>query len=52
MMKIMMALGALALFASIPHVAQAMECCKDGICECCRPDDSAAEPAGEIHDQH
>lgn len=52
MTKILTALGAFALSATVPHVAHAMECCTDGTCECCKPDDSAADPAPETNHQH
>lgn len=40
-------LAAATLTAALPHAAHAMECCKDGNCECCKTDDSDAEPAPE-----
>ena len=52
MKKLFATLTAAAALAAIPHAAHAMECCKDGTCECCKKEDGAAEPAPEGTHQH
>jgi hypothetical protein len=52
MKKLFVTLAAVGLSASFPHAAHAMECCKDGNCECCKKDETTAEPAPEGDHQH
>ena len=51
MKKLFVTLATVGLAAAIPQAAHAMECCKDGTCECCKKDDGA-EPAPESAPQH
>jgi hypothetical protein len=46
------AFAALGLSLSLPSAAQAMECCKDGKCECCNKENDAPAPAPEEPHQH
>ena len=43
MKKTALTLAAFGLAAITPQAAHAMECCKDGKCECCMKEDGAAE---------
>ena len=52
MKKLFATFAAVGLAAAFPHAAHAMECCKDGTCECCKKDDATAEPAPEGAPQH
>ena len=51
-MKLFVTLAALGFAAAVPQAAHAMECCKDGECECCKKDEGTAEPAPEGQHQH
>ncbi len=52
MKKLFAAFAAAGLAAAFPHAAHAMECCKDGKCECCKKEEGTTEPAPEGHQQH
>jgi hypothetical protein len=54
MKKLFATFAAVGLAAGLPHAAHAMECCKEGKCECCKKEDGegTAEPAPEGHQQH
>jgi hypothetical protein len=52
MKKLFATFAAVGLAAAVPHAAHAMECCKDGSCECCKKEDGADEPAPEGEHQH
>jgi len=52
MKKLFSTFAAVGLAAAFPHAAHAMECCKDGTCECCKKDDAATEPAPDGDHQH
>jgi hypothetical protein len=52
MKKLFATFAAAGLAAAFPHAAHAMECCKDGGCECCKKEDGTAEPAPEGPQQH
>ena len=52
MKELLVTIAAVGLGAALPHAVHAMECCEDGKCECCKPDEGAAEPAPEGQQQH
>lgn len=52
MKKLFATVAMFGLAAGIPHAAHAMECCKDGKCECCKKEEGTAEPAPEGAHQH
>ncbi len=52
MKKVLATLTALGLAVGLPHAAHAMECCKDGACECCKKEEGAEAPAPEHPAQH
>jgi len=52
MRKLFVTFAAVGLTAALPQAAHAMECCKDGTCECCKKDEAAAEPAPEGDHAH
>jgi hypothetical protein len=52
MKKLLATLAAVGFAAAIPQAAHAMDCCKDGTCECCKKEEGAAEPAPEGAHEH
>lgn len=50
-LKMLAALAA-ATMMSLPGMAHAMDCCKDGKCACCAPKDDATRPAPQGGHQH
>ena len=43
---------AAAAMMSLPGMAHAMDCCKDGKCACCKHDEQSPRPAPEGDHQH
>lgn len=50
-LKMLAALAA-ATMMSLPGVAHAMDCCKDGKCACCKKDDAAPPASPQSGHQH
>ena len=45
-------IAAAVALTMVPAAAHAMDCCKDGSCECCKKEEGTPTPAPEGHDQH
>jgi hypothetical protein len=52
MKKLLTMVAAFGMAAGLPHVAHAMECCKDGKCECCKKDEASAPTPPKGDHQH